>query len=46
MGYVRDRHVAVIKDGRELTVQRFIVKMSVIADRMALVLVQITANVV
>jgi hypothetical protein len=46
MGYVKGRHVAVIKDGKELTVQRFIVKMSVIADLMALVLVQITANVV
>jgi hypothetical protein len=46
MAFANSRHVAVIKDGRELTVQRFIVKMSVIADLMALVLVQITANVV
>jgi hypothetical protein len=46
MEFVCDRHVIVTKDGRELTVHRFIVKMSAIADPMALVLGQTTANVV
>ncbi len=46
MEFVCDRHVIVIKDGRELIVHRFIVKMSVIAEPMALVLGQTTANVV
>lgn len=46
MGFVCKGHVVVIKDGRELTVQCFIVKMSVIADLLAHVLDLTTANVV
>jgi hypothetical protein len=46
MGFVYDKHVTVTKDGRELTVHCFIVKMSVTADPMALVLGRTTVNVV
>ena len=46
MEFASKGHVVVIKDGRELTVQCFTVKMSVIADRLAHVLDLITANVV
>ena len=45
MEFVCKRHVIAIKDGREQTVQCFIVKMSVIADLLAHVLDPTTANV-
>ncbi len=46
MEFVCDRHAIVTKDGRELGVHRFIVKMLVIVDPMAPVLDQTTADVV